>query len=283
VKLVTGHGSVKHRALHGKYATGTTRKARPPIPIKLCTWNVRGLNKLGKLQIIEKEVQNISITWIAETHWKTNGHFTTLNGNLIISSSNEAEAANGVAVIVNKKIKEAITGYQLVNDRILVVKFRVQPVNLNGIQVYAPTSLSSKEDIQHFYNCLSEIIKKIPQREVLFVMGDCKAKVGSIMNDNHLRATVGKYGIGDRNEKGEMLMEFCIGNNLFIANTKFQHHKRRLYTWRSPDGKPLNQIDFMLVKSRWRTSVRGIKTYPGMGLTVTIMLWKRKYLLKCEE
>jgi hypothetical protein len=88
----------------------------------------------------------------------------SVNGNLIISSSNEAEAANEVAVIVNKKIKEAITGYQLVNDRILVIKFRAQPMNLNVIQIYAPTSLSSKEDIQHFYNCLSETIKENPTK-----------------------------------------------------------------------------------------------------------------------
>jgi len=131
VKLTTGHGGMEYWALHGKYVTGTTRKARkkrPPISIKLCTWNVRGLNKLGKLQIIKKEVQNISVTGTAETHWKTNGHFTSVNGNLIISSSNEAEAACGVAVIVNKKIKEAIIGYQLVNDRILAVKFRAQPM-----------------------------------------------------------------------------------------------------------------------------------------------------------
>jgi endonuclease/exonuclease/phosphatase family metal-dependent hydrolase len=59
-------------------------------------------------------------------------------------------------------------------------------------------------------------------------------------------------------------MEFCIENNIFIANTNFQHHKCCLYMWRSPDGKTLNQIDFMVVKPRWRTSVQDIKTYPGM-------------------
>jgi hypothetical protein len=115
VKLTTGHGGLTYQALHGKYETGTTRKARkkrPPISIKLCTWNVRGLNKLGKLQTVKKEIQNISITGIVETNLKTNGHFTSVNGNLIISSSNEAEAANGVAVIINKKIKEAVIGYQ---------------------------------------------------------------------------------------------------------------------------------------------------------------------------
>jgi hypothetical protein len=78
VKLTTGCGSTEYRALHGKYATRTTRKARkkrPPISIKLCTWNISSLNKLGKLKIVKKEVQNISITGIAETHCKTNGHF----------------------------------------------------------------------------------------------------------------------------------------------------------------------------------------------------------------
>jgi len=96
-------------------------------------------------------------------------------------------------------------------------------------------------------------------------MRDFNAKVGSTMNENHLRATVGKYDIGGRNDRGEMFMEFCIENNLFDANTNFQHQKRRLYTWRSSDGKTLNQIDFMLVKTRWGTSVQDMKTYPGMN------------------
>lgn len=59
-------------------------------------------------------------------------------------------------------------------------------------------------------------------------------------------------------------MEFCAENSLFIANSNYQHHKRRLYTWLSPDGRTRNQIDYLLIRSRWRTSVRDVKTYPGM-------------------
>lgn len=72
--------------------------------LKICSWNVRGLNRPGKLAIVENNVNNIAITGLSETHWKKIGHFTTSNGNLVISSGNEQGSINGVAIIVNKHI-----------------------------------------------------------------------------------------------------------------------------------------------------------------------------------
>ena len=73
----------------------------------------------------------------------------------------------------------------------------------------------------------------------------------------------GKFGLGIQNEAGQRLIEFCQENALVIANTLFQQHKRRLYTWTSPDGQHRNQIDYILWSQRWRSSIQSAKTRPG--------------------
>ena len=79
-------------------------------------------------------------------------------------------------------------------------------------------------------------------------------------------AVIGKFGLGGRGERGDNLVDFSISNDLVVANTLFQQHPRRLYAWQSPDGKTRNQIDFILVKRRWKSSVRISKTLPGADI-----------------
>lgn len=262
VKLATGCGAVGDQALYRKYTTG--KHNNKPSLYKICTWNVQGLNKLGKLTIVEQATQKMAVTGLSETHWKHSGHFTSQNDNLIVCSGNEIDSNNGVAFIVHKRIKDTVLGYEAISDRIITIKLQTKPVNLNLIQVYAPTSTSSQEDIDNFYLILSETISKMPSRELLIILGDFNAKVGETKLDNHLRSVVGNYGMGMRNDRGEMLIEFCAEHGLYVSNTHFQHHIRRLYTWKSPDGHTRNQIDYLLVKSRWKTSIRDVKTYPGL-------------------
>ena len=74
---------------------------------------------------------------------------------------------------------------------------------------------------------------------------------------------MGKFGLGAQNEAGKRLIEFCQENALVIANTLFQQHKRRHYTWTSPDGQHQIQIDYILCSQRWRSSIQSVKTRPG--------------------
>ena len=97
------------------------------------------------------------------------------------------------------------------------------------------------------------------KKDVLFIIGDWNAKVGS----QETPGVTGKFVLGVRNEAGQRLIEFCQENTLVIANTFFQWHKRRLYTWSSPDGQPQNQIDYILCSQRRRSSIQSAKTRPG--------------------
>ena len=89
---------------------------------------------------------------------------------------------------------------------------------------------------------LQDLLELTPKKDILFIIGDLNAKVGS----QKIPGVTGKFGLGIQNEAGQRLIEFCQMNALVIANTLFQQHKRRLYTWTSPDGQYRNQIDYLL-------------------------------------
>ena len=113
------------------------------------------------------------------------------------------------------------------------VRFQGNTFNITVIQAYAPTSNAEKAEVEQCYEDLQDLLEVTPKRDVLFIIGDWNAKVGS----QETPGVTGKFGLGMQNETGQRLIEFCQENALVIANTVFQQHKRRLYTWTSPDGQ----------------------------------------------
>ena len=114
------------------------------------------------------------------------------------------------------------------------VHFQGKPFNTTVIQVYAPTSNDEEAEVERFYEDLQDLLELTPKKDILFIIGDWNAKVGS----QETPGVTGRFGLGIWNEAGQRLIEFCQENTLVIANTLFQQHKRRLYKWTSPDGQP---------------------------------------------
>ena len=113
------------------------------------------------------------------------------------------------------------------------VRFQGKPFYSMVIQVYAPTNNAEEAEVERFYEDIKERLELTPQKDVLFIVGVWKEKVGS--QERH--GATGKFGLGVENEARQSLTEFCQEDTLAIANTLFQQHKRRLYTWTSPDGQ----------------------------------------------
>ena len=109
----------------------------------------------------------------------------------------------------------------------ICVRFQGKPFIITVIQVYALTS--NAEEVEE----LQDLLELTPKKDVLFILGDWNAKVGS----QETPGVTGKFGLGVQNEARQRLIEFCQENALVIANTLFQQHKRRLYTWTSPGGR----------------------------------------------
>ena len=107
------------------------------------------------------------------------------------------------------------------------VRFQGKLFNITAIQVYAPTSSNTVEpEVEWFYEDLQDLLQLTPKKDVLFILGDWNAKVGS----QETPGVTGKFGLGVQNKAGQRLTEFCQENSLVIANTLFQQHKSRLYT-----------------------------------------------------
>ena len=115
----------------------------------------------------------------------------------------------------------------------IFVHFQGQPFNITVIQVYDLTNNVEEAEVEWVSEDLRDLLELTPPKNVLFIIGDSNAKVGS----RELSGVTGKFGSGVQNETGQRLTEFCQENTLGIANTLFQQHKRTLYTWISPDGQ----------------------------------------------
>ena len=135
--------------------------------------------------------------------------------------------------MVNKRVRNAVLGCNLKNDRMISVHFQSKLFSITVIQVYAPTSNAEEAEVEWFYEDLQNLLELTPKKDVLFIRGDWNAKVGS----QETPGVTGKFGFGIRNEARQKLIEFCQENALVLANILFQQLKRRLYTWTSPDGQ----------------------------------------------
>ena len=122
------------------------------------------------------------------------------------------------------------------------VRFQGKPFNITVIQVYAPTSNAEEAEVEQFYEDLQDLLELTLQKDVLFIIGDWNVKLGS----QETSGVTGNFGLGVQNEAGHRQIEFCQENTLVKTNTLFQQHKRRLYTWTSPDDQHQNQISYIL-------------------------------------
>ena len=197
------------------------------------TWNVRSMNQ-GKLEVVKQEMArvNIDISGVSELKWTGMGEFNS-DDHCIYYSGQESLRRNGEAIIVNKRVRNAVLGCNIKNNRMISVCFQGKPFNITVIQVYAPTSNAEEAEVEGFYEDLQDRLELTPQKDVLFIIGDWNATVGS----QEIPGVTGKFGLEVQNEAGQRLTEFCQENAKVIANTPFQQHKGQLYIWASPGGQ----------------------------------------------
>ena len=159
---------------------------------------------------------NIDILGISEPKWTGMGEFNS-DDHYIYYCGQESLRRNGVAIMVNKRVRNAVLGCSLKNDRMISVHLQGKPFNITVIHIYAPTSNTEETEVERFYEDLQDLLGLTPKKDVLFIIGDWNAKVGS----QETPGVTGKFGLGVQNEAGQRLIEFCQENTLVIANTLF--------------------------------------------------------------
>ena len=147
---------------------------------------------------------NINILGIRELKWTGMGEFNS-DEHYIYYCGQESLRRNGVAILVNKRVCNAVLGCNLKNDRMISVRFQGKPFNITVIQVYAPTSNAEEAEVERFYEDLQDLLELTPKKDVLFIIGNWNAKVGS----EETPGVTGKFGLGIQNEAGQRLIEFA--------------------------------------------------------------------------
>ena len=172
----------------------------------------------GKLEVVKQEMTrvNVDILGISELKWTGMGEFNS-DDHYIYYCGQETLRRNGIAIMVNKRVRNAALGCNLKNDRMISTHLQGKPFNITFIQVYDLTSNAKETEVEWFYEDLQDLSEVTPKKDVLFIIGDWNAKVGS----QETPGLTGKFGLGMWNEAGQRLIEFCQENALIIANTLF--------------------------------------------------------------
>ena len=154
----------------------------------------------GKLEVVKQDMVrvNVDILGIRELRWTGMGEFNS-DDHYIYYCWQESLRRNGIAIMVNKRVQNAILGCNLKNERMISVRFQGKPFNITVIQVYALTSNAEEAEVERFYKDLQDLLELTPKRDVLFIIGDWNAKVGS----QETPGVTGKFGLGVRNEAGQ--------------------------------------------------------------------------------
>ncbi|CAG2198896.1 Craniofacial development protein 2 [Mytilus edulis] len=163
----------------------------------------------------------------------------------------------GVGFLITKRSKTALLEWNPISPRIITARFNSRFQKTTLIQVYAPTNGADDCEKEDFYHSLQTTIEKVPKRDLLVLMGDLNAKVGS--ERKGWDREIGPHGIGKMNENGELFADFCATNNLVIGGTLFKHKNCHKVTWVSPAGNAENQIDHITISQRWRSSLQDVR------------------------
>lgn len=252
--------------------------------LKVGCWNVRTMYETGKQAQILNEMKNykLHLLGISECRWTGCGKSIARSGETIIHSGRtDNKHQQGVAIIMNKQTAKSLIEYNPVNERIIRARFHAKKGKVTFIQCYAPTNEAEEEVKTEFYNTLQAEIRKVPTHDLTIVMGDLNAKVG---NDNTGNERVmGKYGCGQMNENGELLVDFCGINNLVIGGTIFPHKDIHKLTWNSPNGRDKNQIDHIMINGKWKRSLQDVRVKRGADIASDHFLITANIKLKLKK
>ena len=180
----------------------------------------------GKLEVVKQEMArvNVDILGIRKSKWTGMGEFNS-DDHYIYYCGQESLRRNGVAIMVNKRVQNAVLGCNLKNHRMISVHLQGKPFNITVIQVYAPTNNVEEAEVERFYEDLQDLLELTSKKDVLFIIGDWNANVGS----QETPGVTGKFDLGMRNEAGQRQIEFCQENALIRANTLLQQHEKTVH------------------------------------------------------
>jgi len=227
------------------------------------TWNVNTMLKTGKMQEIADQIvgSQIQIVALQEIRWKGHGLIKKDKYSVYYSCNLNTTGQAGTGFITQKSAMNKILGFEPISDRICKLRVKGKFHNITLINIYAPTEDKEEEIKEQFYEELQQIQDKVPKHDVTIILGDMNAKLG---RENVFSQVVGRHTLHDiSNENGEMVANYAISNDMFLASTNFQHKKIHIGTWTSPDHQTINQIDHIMVNKNKMRVIHDVRSKRG--------------------
>lgn len=221
-------------------------------------WNVRGLAGREEELIWEFEKAKVDLLLLSETKVKGRGLKRLKNDHGLLYSGVDRHVWGqaGVACLVHRNCMERIQNWEFVNERIMEVKYRINEAETATLLVvYGPNESEEKEVKESFWNCLQGQVEK--KHGLLLIGGDLNGRVGN--NGREASGCIGKYGEPNKNSNGQRIIDFCTVNNLFVANTFFQHADIHKYTRIMESRQEKSIIDLLLMERSGRKRIKDVR------------------------
>ncbi|GFO50553.1 craniofacial development protein 2-like [Plakobranchus ocellatus] len=216
---------------------GADRGKGSTATLHFATYNTKTLASQEDLEQLQDQLKGFkwSVIGLCETYRKGEGSVELSDGSWLYGAGRTEESPNtkGLAFLVHKDIKDYIESFDKHSDRISC-KIRLQGELLQLIETYTPTTEYDNVDFEIFYEELEKALD--PKCKYKVIIGDFNSKIG-VKEADEENEWIGPFGIGERNERGERLIDFCVANKLYITNSFYQKPTSRYWTWESPGGR----------------------------------------------
>ena len=227
---------------------------------------MRTMYSAGTAQLLAREMQRyqMDILGVSESRWNGSGRILLTTGETVFYSGDQSEQARherGVAFICSQKATRSVMSWQPISDRIIQIRLKSNFQNVTVINVYAPTNEAEDYIREEFYEQLQQVFNEVPKKDIIILLGDLNAKVGS--DNKGKEECMGTQGLGNMNENGELFSDFCNFNELIIGGTIFKKKNIHKATWVSPDQRTANQIDHIAISKKWRKSLQDVTVKRG--------------------
>lgn len=219
--------------------------------------------------------RNLQILGLAETRYKGSGQKRLHDDYELYYSGEQNSTRHGVAMIVGPELTRHVEKVHYVNNRIIALTLNLDGYRISFIQSYAPQQGRPQEEKDTFYDQLQDTVDILPTESDIIIIGDLNGHVGATKVEN----VIGDFGVGEKNDEGEALIDFCMRNNLAVMNTFFKHQESHQYTWYRYNSQLgcydlKTQIDFVL--STKKSIIQDVKAIPSESLDSDHRLVKAK-------
>ena len=221
--------------------------------------NVGTMTGKGRELVDLMERRKIGVLCVQETRWKGNKARELGEGYKLFYSGTNEEGRNGVGIVLSKELKESLIGVNRKSDRIMSLKLGLGATVVNIVCAYAPQTGCTEEEKDAFWEEMDQELRTIPGRERVILGGDLNGHLG--ISRTGIDRVHGGWGVGERNEGGERVIDFAVAFDLALINTFFEKKESRLITYRS--GGRESQIDLLLCKRHHLIEVSNCKVING--------------------